>query len=65
MTFAFGNIVANKMYQKKYFLYKDDGLRAIRALSEMLFTTSLLNTLVPYNFIIKGLFETIIKVYGK
>lgn len=65
MTFSFGSIVANKMYQKKYFLYKEDGLRAIRALSEILFTTSIINTFVPFNFMIKGIIETVINVYGK
>ena len=33
-----------KMYDKKYFLYKDDGLRAIRALSEMIFSISMVIT---------------------
>lgn len=63
MTFAYGSVVANKMYQKKYFLYKDDGLRAIRALSEIMFTTSLINTMVPWNFMVKGILETVVEIY--
>lgn len=63
MTFAYGSIIANKMYQKKYFLYKDDGLRAIRALSEVMFTASLINIMVPWNFMVKGLIATVLQVY--
>ena len=32
ITFILSLTVSNMMYTKKYFLYKDDGLRAIRAL---------------------------------
>ncbi len=63
MTFAYGSVVASKMYQKKYFLYKDDGLRAIRALSEMMFSMAVINAIVPWNFLVKGLLETVVKMY--
>jgi hypothetical protein len=63
MTFAYGSVVASKMYQKKYFLYKDDGLRAIRALSEMMFSMTVINAIVPWNFLVKGLLETVVKMY--
>ncbi len=35
------------MYNKKYFLYKDDGLRAIRALQLIMFRCGTFLTLVP------------------
>jgi len=41
-------IVANVMYSKKYFLYKDDGLRAIRALSDIIFYISIVINLIPF-----------------
>lgn len=44
-----GYIVATTMYNKKYFMYKDDGLRGIRALKEIIFGLSVLNGFVPYN----------------
>jgi hypothetical protein len=49
-----GVIIANVMYSKKYFLYKDDGLRAIRAYTEMLTQISLFNGLIPLNFFVSG-----------
>jgi hypothetical protein len=61
MTFIIGYVIANKMHDKKYFLYKDDGLRAIRALSELMFTLSFINTLIPYNFIVDGIKSSIVK----
>lgn len=54
---SIGTIIGNKMYMKKYFLYKDDGLRAIRAYSEMMLTISLLISIVPFNFMIAGIFD--------
>jgi hypothetical protein len=53
--FSIGSIVADVMYRKKYFLYKDDGLRAIRALSELMVTISLLLTAIPFNFLMFGI----------
>ncbi|QOI90255.1 hypothetical protein QKU58_gp076 [Pyramimonas orientalis virus] len=50
ITFVYGWIISNKMYEKKYFLYKDDGLRAIRALSEIMFNISLVNMFIPWSF---------------
>ena len=41
-------IISNTMYNKKYFLYKDDGLRAIRALEELMFRTGSLISLIPF-----------------
>ena len=46
---ASGYIVASTMYSKKYFMYKDDGLRGIRALKDIMFNLSVLNGLIPYN----------------
>ena len=50
-----GMVLANIMYSKKYFLYKDDGLRAIRAYSDVLLQYSLFNGVIPFNFFVEGL----------
>ena len=47
-----GGIVAHTMHSKKFFMYKDDGLRAIRALKEIVLHFGLLMTLLPF-FMIK------------
>lgn len=44
----FGYMVSNTMYNKKYFMYKDDGLRGIRALKEMMLYVSILVTIIPF-----------------
>jgi hypothetical protein len=59
MTFIVGYVIATKMHDKKYFLYKDDGLRAIRALGEVMFTISVINIFVPWNYLINGLKQSI------
>jgi len=41
-------VISNTMYNKKYFLYKDDGLRAIRALQELMFRNGVLVSLIPF-----------------
>ena len=50
-----GSIVAQIMYSKKYFLYKDDGLRAIRAFSDILTQISIFNGLIPFNMFVSGI----------
>ena len=40
-------LVSTIMYNKKYFLYKDDGLRAIRALQLIMFRCGTFLTLLP------------------
>lgn len=50
-----GSIIAQIMYSKKYFLYKDDGLRAIRAFSEILTQMSMFNGLIPFNMFVSGI----------
>lgn len=42
------SIIANVMYNKKFFMYKDDGLRAIRALKDIVFKFSIIFALLPY-----------------
>jgi hypothetical protein len=49
-----GYIIASVMYNKKYFLYKDDGMRAIRAFAEIASSISLFLTCVPFNLIPAG-----------
>jgi hypothetical protein len=44
-------IIASVMYSKKYFLYKDDGLRAIRALSDIIFYISIIVNIIPFGLI--------------
>jgi len=48
-------IVGNTMYNKKYFLYKDDGLRSIRALSEIMFNMSVMIHIIPFGIMVKML----------
>lgn len=50
-----GSIIAQIMYSKKYFLYKDDGLRAIRAFSDILTQMSMFNGLIPFNMFVSGI----------
>ena len=40
-------IVSNLMYSKKYFLYQDDGLRAIRALNSATLNIGSFLSLLP------------------
>ena len=55
------NIIGNAMYSKKYFLYKDDGLRAIRAYGSIMTQISILNNLIPYNFLVNGAMSAVQK----
>jgi NADH:ubiquinone oxidoreductase subunit 3 (subunit A) len=48
------NKIASTMYIKKYFLYKIDGLRGIRALADMTKTISIFSLAVPYVALGKG-----------
>lgn len=57
--FVHGSILSNVMYSKKYFLYKDDGMRAIRAFSDVILQYSIVNGLIPFNFMISGLMQQI------
>ena len=57
-----GAILASAMYSKKYFLYKDDGLRAIRAYSDILLQFSIVNGLLPFNFMVQGTLDTLKKL---
>lgn len=41
-------IISLVMYNKKYFLYKDDGLRGIRALQLILFRSGAVISLIPF-----------------
>lgn len=45
-----GVIITTTMYNKKYFMYKDDGLRAIRALKDIMFGLAIFHGIVPYNY---------------
>ena len=40
-------MISNLMYSKKYFLYQDDGLRAIRVLQILNYRVGALISLVP------------------
>ena len=48
ITVVLSLVISNTMYNKKYFLYKDDGLRAIRALEELMFRIGSLISLIPF-----------------
>lgn len=54
-VFVYGSIVATSMTKKKYFLYKEDGLRAIRAYTELLFSITMVNTFIPWNALMSGI----------
>lgn len=47
VTFLLTYIIAELMYEKKYFLYKDDGLRAIRALQIINFRVGAVVSAIP------------------
>lgn len=49
-----GSIIATTMYNKKYFLYKEDGMRGIRAYKEMITQLSLTLGVIPFNLFISG-----------
>lgn len=59
ITVAFLSNVASIMYSKKYFLYKDDGLRAIRAFGSIIVNSSIISNLIPYNFMVDGIMSHI------
>jgi len=61
----YGGIIANKMTNKKFFLYKEDGLRAIRALSEIMLSISFVTNTVPWNMLTVGLYSTMITMSTK
>lgn len=46
-------IITNTMYVKKYFLYQDDGLRAIRALNDLMFNVGTFVSIIPV-FLVAG-----------
>lgn len=54
VIFLLTMIMADTMYKKKYFLYKDDGLRAIRALNDLMFNTGLLISLMPVFYLLNS-----------
>jgi len=43
-----GFIIASTMHNKKYFMYKDDGLRAIRALKDIMFQIGAFLAIFPF-----------------
>lgn len=57
-----GAIIGNMMYSKKYFLYKDDGLRGIRAYTEILTQMSMFNGLIPFNMFVGGIMDVLTKI---
>lgn len=57
-----GSIIAQIMYSKKYFLYKDDGLRAIRAFTDILTQMSIFNGLIPFNMFVGGILNVVSEV---
>ena len=54
LSAVLGTIIAGVMYKKKYFLYKDDGLRAIRAIAELMVAISFALSVLPLNYILTG-----------
>lgn len=54
-----GYMISGVMYSKKFFMYKDDGLRAIRALKDLILKLSLLFVLMPFFLITNISFDKI------
>ena len=54
ITFVVCIIISNMMYMKKFFLYKDDGLRAIRVLQILNYRIGAFMSLVPMFMIINS-----------
>ena len=52
MTFVICLIISNMMYMKKFFLYKDDGLRAIRVLQILTYRIGAFISFIPMFMII-------------
>jgi hypothetical protein len=48
VLFTIVYVISNIMYRKKYFLYKDDGLRAVRALDDLIFNIGMFVMLIPF-----------------
>lgn len=46
-------VIANAMQSKRYFLYEDDGLRANRALKDIMIVINIGLVLLPYNKLVK------------
>jgi hypothetical protein len=47
ISFVIMMMMSNLMYSKKYFLYQDDGLRAIRALNSVMFNVGTFISVLP------------------
>jgi hypothetical protein len=47
-------ILSHSMYSKKYFMYRDDGLRAIRALKGLIFQIAVVFTVLPMGMMVDG-----------
>ena len=48
VTMAIGVLIGRVIVKKKYFKYKYEGMRAIRAFEKMIFYVALVNNVVPY-----------------
>ena len=48
ITFFLGVLIGSVIIKKKYFKYKYEGMRAIRAFEKMTFYVAMVNTLVPF-----------------
>jgi len=60
MLVFIGWIISDIMYKKKYFLYKEDGLRAIRAFQEIMFKMIVLMTFIPHGAMATSLLGSIV-----
>jgi hypothetical protein len=47
-------VLSQSMYNKKYFMYRDDGLRAIRALRSLIFQFGVIFTTLPLGAMVDG-----------
>lgn len=55
VIFLIGTTIAEVMYTKKYFSYKDEGLRAIRAYKDMMLYITIIGNCIPFGIFFMGM----------
>lgn len=59
VIFLLGTVISQVMYSKKYFQYKDEGLRAIRAFKELMMYVIIIIGVIPFGIFLRGSFAAI------
>jgi hypothetical protein len=55
LVFLIGTTISEVMYTKKYFAYKDEGLRAIRAYKDMMLYITIIGCCIPFGIFFMGM----------